>query len=106
MRLCKFCKKETPLDKKGRERIFCSKSCCGHYHAGPKHSRFNGGSIASGYRKISVYAFPKRFHAILKPMSLKHHWYVLEHRAVMAIKLKRPLLPSETVHHKNGDRLD
>jgi len=32
--------------------------------------------------------------------------WILEHRFVMADSLGRDLLPGETVHHINGDRLD
>lgn len=31
---------------------------------------------------------------------------VPQHRLVVALSLGRPLLPSEVVHHRNGDKLD
>lgn len=31
---------------------------------------------------------------------------IFEHRIVLAAKLGRPLLPTETAHHINGDKLD
>jgi hypothetical protein len=56
------------------------------------------GWITHGYRGVVV------------PEGLRHLTgglpHVLEHRPVMAVLLDRPLAPGESVHHKNGDRLD
>lgn len=65
------------------------------------HPNWKGGRvILNGY----VYVRPTA-----KELSLARpnaSGYVAEHRLVMAKKLKRPLLSTETVHHINGDRAD
>ena len=40
------------------------------------------------------------------PNAFKQSGMILEHRYVMSRHLERPLLRTETVHHKNGDKLD
>lgn len=57
------------------------------------------GAISHGYWNVAVQ--PHQRHLV--PPGRKKE---LQHRLVMAEVLGRPLLPEETVHHKNGDRLD
>lgn len=106
--LCEYCGTlfRFPLYK---QRRFCSNACRGRACYGPSHYNWKGGSLTGeGYRKVSIYQFPKQYHEMLKPMasSVKHRNYVLEHRAVMAIAIGRALTQNETVHHKNGNKLD
>ncbi len=64
----------------------------------PVRSPGDSGWLTHGYRGVVV------------PEDLRHLTggaaHVLEHRLVMAVLLGRPLADGESVHHKNGDRLD
>lgn len=69
----------------------------GESHPGWKGGRYIDGN---GYVRVQIDASD--------PLATMAHssGYVPEHRLVMARKLGRPLLRSETVHHINGDRTD
>lgn len=53
-----------------------------------------------GYKRISVHALPNL--SSLYP----NKTYILEHVAVKALELGRPLVPGENVHHINGKKAD
>lgn len=66
---------------------------------GPVRLRGGGGALSHGYWLVSVK--PEQRHLVPPGRRVE-----LEHRMVMAGQLGRPLLSEETVHHRNGDRLD
>jgi hypothetical protein len=68
----------------------CSLPCKTTLRRGAKHWNYKGGYVdKKGFRRILV-----------------DGEYVMEHRVVLARKLKRKLRPTERVRWKNGDRLD
>ena len=75
------------------DRRFCSRSCA-------MHNRVRVGQIRSHpegaqFKHMNGYVMEKR----------DGKW-VMQHRLVMEQTLGRPLLPTERVHHKNGNRQD
>jgi hypothetical protein len=68
-------------------------------HGGPLRTVTGQGSISHGYWWVSV---PEADRHLVPPGRRAD----FEHRLVMARLLGRPLTADETVHHRNGDRLD
>lgn len=72
---------------------------------GPDHPRWKGGRKLTKHGYWRVWIDPSDPMAVMVPASEKAS-YVLEHRLIMARHIGRPLLPSEQVHHRNGDKED
>jgi hypothetical protein len=64
----------------------------------PVRSPGPDGWITHGYRGVVV---PERLRHLTGGRA-----HALEHRLVMAVLLDRPLVPGESVHHRNGSRTD
>lgn len=67
---------------------------------GPEHSSWTGGRNSGGGGYLRNWIDEASVYASMR----NKNGYVKEHRLVLAQKLGRPLLPTETVHHIDGDR--
>lgn len=84
--------------------------CAAHYYKWKRYGdplwqapKPKGHINKQGYRVVPV---PKPIPEWLNPTDKMVRSGILEHRLVMSEHLQRPLLSSETVHHKNGVRDD
>ena len=80
------------------------------WRRGPASHKWTGGRVKHYGGYVAVYV-PRDSPWASMARKPRHDYgqsalYVAEHRLVMAQHLKRPLLPSETVHHINGQRDD
>lgn len=77
--------------------------CTKCYRSAKRRSQLKGDGRyvdKDGYVKRHRLTFTVDEWEILKNMD--NHGYILEHRAVVALAIGRPLKPNEVVHHKNG----
>lgn len=100
---CKFCENECESTPSGTKE-FCNKTCFNAYRSktyrGERAFHWKGGRIDNdGYIAVIVKDHPYG----LKKTNTQ---YILEHRLVVEKHLGRYLLPTEHVHHVNGNKKD
>lgn len=91
-----------------RENTFtgCCSTCRPRHRKPPKTLKSNGRFLRGNYIFRHIRTFLSEEQAVLKQMQLHNGIYIAEHRAVIAIHLKRPLEITESVHHLNGIKTD
>lgn len=104
---CPECGKQIPFsgDSEATLRMtYCGVRCYSMNR--PMRLGPNGkGHITShGYRVVEITKFPDH-RSLLENMGMTKR-QIFEYRAVMAIKIGRPLNRKESVHHRDGDKLN
>lgn len=110
---CASCQKKTDMRdaniiKSLRADTFtgCCYSCRPKHRKPPKVLKSNGRFLRGGYIFRHIRTFSSEEQSILKQMRLMNGIYIAEHRALMALKLGKPLDITESVHHLNGIKTD
>lgn len=80
-----------------------AKGLCGAHH---EQQRRTGSVHARKQRPRGSGTLTKQGYVVLHPVVDGRHRTVQQHRMVMEQLLGRPLLPGETVHHRNGIKHD
>lgn len=121
LRICVVCGKE--FDNKHHDSYACSKECRSKFRLDslpeilcqrcnkPIKNEKNYYRIKTKYCSRECKDRPIGTKRVISnggyiQIKLSNNKWMHEHRHVMEQKLGRPLLPSEKVHHKNGDRTD
>lgn len=107
---------QTPTGKEHGKRRRCTIDGCdrlwsGHGYCYAHYRRWKrwGDPLKSKRPNLGKHRYTKEGYVLLffpNHPNANGKGYVLEHRKVMSDYLKRPLLPTEIVHHKNGQRDD
>jgi hypothetical protein len=102
-------RKGTPCDVPACGRPAKTRGLCTSHYSRHLSGRLDADTPLRSFRAVGEGSIDKNGYKIIRVNGHPNAWrngQILEHRFVMSQTLGRPLLPDETVHHKNGNRLD